>query len=311
MTPGRVEIVEVSPRDGLQNEPEVLGTEDKVELITRAIAAGIKRIEVTSFVDPRRVPQMADAEAVMAKLPRRSGVSYIGLVLNRRGFERAAAAGCDEVNYVVIGSDEFSRRNQSVATSEALAVYEEIGAAAREAGMRLSLTIGAAFGCPYEGEVPVARVIDIAGRVLESKPSEIALADTIGVAVPTQVTGLIEAVAACAPDIPLRCHFHNTRNTGLANAYAAVEAGVRVLDASVGGIGGCPFAPAATGNIPTEDLVYMLNRMGVQSGVDVERLIELTAWMEGRLGRQAPALLGRAGNFPPAQRRAQSTIRPN
>ncbi len=304
MTPGRVEIVEVSPRDGLQNEPELLGTEDKVELITRAIAAGIKRIEATSFVDPRRVPQMADAEAVMAQLPRLDGVSYIGLVLNRRGFDRAAAAGCDEVNYVVIASDEFSRRNQSLATDEALAVYDEIGAAAREAGMRSSLTIGAAFGCPYEGEVPAERVVEIAGRVLESKPSEIALADTIGVAVPTQVTGLIEAVAARISDVPLRCHFHNTRNTGLANAYAAIEAGVGVLDASLGGIGGCPFAPAATGNIPTEDLVYMLNRMGVQSGVDIERLIDLTAWLEGRLGRQTPALLGRAGNFPPEQRRA-------
>ncbi|MEE8124169.1 MAG: hydroxymethylglutaryl-CoA lyase, partial [Alphaproteobacteria bacterium] len=240
MTPGRVEIVEVSPRDGLQNEPELLGTEDKVELITRAIAAGIKRIEATSFVDPRRVPQMADAEAVMAQLPRLDGVSYIGLVLNRRGFDRAAAAGCDEVNYVVIASDEFSRRNQSLATDEALAVWDEIGAAAREAGMRSSLTIGAAFGCPYEGEVPAERVVEIAGRVLESKPSEIALADTIGVAVPTQVTGLIEAVAARISDVPLRCHFHNTRNTGLANAYAAIEAGVGVLDASLGGIGGCP-----------------------------------------------------------------------
>ncbi len=304
MTPGRVEIVEVSPRDGLQNEPELLGTEDKVELITRAIAAGIKRIEATSFVDPRRVPQMADAEAVMAQLPRLDGVSYIGLVLNRRGFDRAAAAGCDEVNYVVIATDEFSRRNQSVATDEALAVWDEIAAAAREAGMRSSLTIGAAFGCPYEGEVPAERVVEIAGRVLESKPSEIALADTIGVAVPTQVTGLIEAVAARISDVPLRCHFHNTRNTGLANAYAAIEAGVGVLDASLGGIGGCPFAPAATGYIPTEDLVYMLNRMGVQSGVDIERLIDLTAWLEGRLGRQTPALLGRAGNFPPEQRRA-------
>lgn len=304
MTCRRVEIVEVSPRDGLQNEPEILGTKDKVELITRAIAAGVKRIEATSFVDPRRVPQMADAEAVMARLPRGDGVSYIGLVLNRRGFDRAAAAGCREVNYALIVTDAFSRRNQSMSTSEALAVFGEIAVAAKAAGIRCSLTLGAAFGCPYEGEVPAARVVEIAERAAESAPDEIALADTIGAAVPTQVTGLIEAVAACAPDIPLRCHFHNTRNTGLANAYAAIEAGVKVLDASLGGIGGCPFAPAATGNIPTEDLVYMLDRMGVDSGIDIERLIELTAWLEGRLGRQAPALLGRAGNFPPAARKA-------
>ena len=304
MSARRIEIVEVSPRDGLQNEPELLSTDTKLELINRAVAAGVRRLEVTSFVNPKRVPQMADAEEVMAGLPARDDVTYIGLVLNRRGFDRAAAAGCEEVNYALVASDAFSQRNQGTTIEQGIAVYDEIAAAAKDAGIRCSVTISAAFGCPFQGEVAPARVIELAEHCAAQPTAEIALADTIGVAVPSQVTELVGEVAERAGGIPLRCHFHNTRNTGIANAYAAVEAGVAALDASIGGIGGCPFAPAATGNIPTEDLVYMLNRMGVDTGVDTDGLIETASWLEAQLGRAVPAMLGRAGNFPPAELRA-------
>lgn len=300
----RIEIVEVSPRDGLQNEPEILATDVKLELIERAVDTGIRRIEVASFVNPKRVPQMADAEAVMAGLPAREGVTYIGLVLNRRGFDRAAAAGCREVNYAFAASDAFGERNQGMTVEQALAVHDEIAAAAVAAGIRFTTTISTAFGCPFEGEVPPERVIALAGHCARQGVAEIALADTIGVAAPTQVTALLAEVAGNAPSVPLRCHFHNTRNTGIANAYAAVEAGVSALDASIGGIGGCPFAPAATGNIPTEDLIYMLTRMGIETGIDTDAAIETAAWLERQLGRPVPALLGRAGNFPPRELRA-------
>lgn len=302
--PHAVQIVEVSPRDGLQNEPELLDTGTKVELINRAVGAGIRRLEATSFVNPKRVPQMADAEDVMARLPRRDDVTYIGLVLNRRGFDRALAAGCTEVNYALVASDAFSQRNQGTTIEQGLAVYDEIAAAAKGEGIRCAVTISAAFGCPFQGEVAPERVLGLVEHCARQPTAEIALADTIGVAVPSQVKDLFVETAKRAPGIPLRGHFHNTRNTGIANAYAAVEAGATALDASIGGIGGCPFAPAATGNIPTEDLVYMLNRMGVETGVDVDGLIETAAWLEGKLGRPVPAMLGRAGNFPPAELRA-------
>lgn len=302
--PRKVEIVEVSARDGLQNEPEILDTDTKVELINRAVAAGIRRLEATSFVNPKRVPQMADAEEVMARLPKDDGVTYVGLALNRRGFDRAVAAGCTEVNYALVASDVFSEKNQGTSIEQAMAVYDEIAAAAKAAGIRCAVTISAAFGCPFQGEVAPERVLELVDHCAAQPTSEIALADTIGVAVPTQVRELVSEAAKRAPGMPLRCHFHNTRNTGIANAYAAVEAGVGALDASIGGIGGCPFAPAATGNIPTEDLVYMLNRMGVETGVDVDLLIETASWLEKKLGRPVPAMLGRAGNFPPAELRA-------
>lgn len=296
-----VDIVEVSPRDGLQGESATIATADKIELINRAVAAGVRRIEATSFVNPKRVPQMADAEEVMAGLPRPDGVSYIGLALNRRGFERALEAGCHEVNFVVVASETFNQRNQGTSVEETLATWNEVAALAHEAGTPCGVTISAAFGCPYEGEVPSEHVAEIARRVTDAGPSEIALADTIGVGVPTQVHERVAAVAEAAPGIPLRCHFHNTRNTGLANAQAAIETGVGALDASIGGIGGCPFAPAATGNIPTEDLVYMLDRSGVETGIDIEAVIDTAAWLAERLGHEVPALLGRAGIFPPAE----------
>jgi len=293
-----VDIVEVGPRDGLQSEPGVLPTATKVAFIERAIAAGVRRVEVTSFVNPKRVPQMADAEAVLAALPRRAGVHYIGLVLNRKGFERAAAAGCNEIGMAVVASDTFNQRNQGVTSDESIAAWLDIAKAAKEAGIRPQVTVSAAFGCPFEGEVPVQRVVDIARRVAEAEPFEIALADTIGVGVPSQVIELVGRVREAVPGVSLRCHFHNTRNTGLANAFAAVQAGVRTLDASLGGIGGCPFAPAATGNIPTEDLVYMLQRSGYPTGIDLAAAIETGKWLQEQLGRPVPGMLVKAGDFP-------------
>ncbi len=295
---GNVEIVEVGPRDGLQSEPEILPTDRKIGLIERLIAAGLRRIEVASFVNPARVPQMADAEQVLAGLARRSDVQYVGLVLNRRGFERAVAARCTEIGMVVAASDTFNRRNQGAGTDDSIAAWLEIARAARQAGLRAQVTVSTSFCCPFEGEIPVARVVDVARRLAESQPLEISLADTIGVGVPTQVAELVGRVREAVPDTRLRCHFHNTRNTGIANAYAAVQAGVRVLDSSVGGIGGCPFAPAATGNIPTEDLLYMLERSGISTGVSLQSVIDAGKWLQEQLGRTVPGMLVKAGPFP-------------
>jgi hydroxymethylglutaryl-CoA lyase len=295
-----VEVIEVGPRDGLQNEAAILPTADKVRLIERSIAAGLRRIEAVSFVNPKRVPQMADAEAVMERVPRPDGVRYAGLVLNPRGLDRALAAGVDEVNVVVVATDEFSRRNQGCSVEEGLANWARIAADARAAGLFRSVTIAASFGCPFEGEVPAARVLDLVRRIAESEPDEIALADTIGVGVPAQVRELLTGAAEIAPGVPLRCHFHNTRNTGYANALTALDHGVSALDASTGGFGGCPFAPAATGNIATEDLVYALDRTGVRTGVQLGPVTETAAWLAERLDSPVQALLGRAGNFPAA-----------
>ena len=294
----KVEIVEVGPRDGLQSEPEIMPAAVKIEFIKRSLDAGIRHLEVASFVHPKLVPQMADAEEVLAGLPRDLGAVYIGLILNWKGFERALAAGVDEVGMAVVASNTFNQRNQGVDTEVSIGVWDKVAAAAQAEGLRSSVTIGAAFGCPFEGEVPVATVVDLAKRLAEANPAQLALADTIGVGVPDQVTELVSAVRDAVPHIPLRCHFHNTRNTGLANAQAAVKVGVASLDASTGGIGGCPFAPAATGNIPTDDLVYMLNRSGVETGVDLEKVIENSHWLAEQLGRTVPAMLPKAGMFP-------------
>jgi hydroxymethylglutaryl-CoA lyase len=275
-----------------------------VEFIRRAVEAGLTRIEVASFVNPRRVPQMADAEAIFKALPQRDDVTYVGLVLNRAGFDRAAAAGCREIGMVVFTTDEFNRRNQGVPSADSIRSWREIASAARQAGIRAQVTISAAFGCPFEGEVPVARVVEIARELAAASPFEIAIADTIGVGVPGQVTEIFGRVAEAVPGVALRGHFHNTRNTGIANAYAAVMSGARVLDASLGGLGGCPFAPAATGNIPTEDLAYMLGRMGIETGNDLGRAIETARWIEGHVGHVVPGLLTKAGDFPGARRAA-------
>ncbi len=299
MTSPRIEIVEVGPRDGLQSESQVLPTATKAEFVRRLRASGLTRIEVASFVNPKRVPQMADAEATFAALAAAvPGGRYIGLVLNQRGFERARDAGCGEVGMAIAVTESFSQRNQGCSIEEGIAAWLEISAQARAAGIRAQITLSTAFGCPFEGEVPVERVIELAERVAAGAPDEIAVADTIGVAVPTQVTTMIRELRRVLPDVRLRAHFHNTRNTGLANAYAAVEAGVRTLDASCGGIGGCPFAPAATGNIPTEDLVYMLNRMGCDTGIDLPLLIDTSRWLQTTLQHAVPGMLVKAGPFP-------------
>lgn len=298
MSPAQVEVVEVGPRDGLQNEPEVVTTDGKIAYLEALVAAGLRRIEAVSFVHPDRVPQMADAEAVMARAPRPDGVTYAGLVLNRRGLQRAVATGVHEVNVVVVASDTFSRRNQGTSLEEGLRVAEDVVADATAAGLRTTVTISAAFGCPFEGEVPLDRVVDIARRTAP-EADEVALADTIGVAVPADVSRRLSAVREVT-DTPLRCHFHNTRNTGYANAWAALEAGVTALDASSGGIGGCPFAPKATGNIATEDLVYLLSRSGVDTGLTLDDVLGPSALVGELLGRQPPALLPRAGGFPPS-----------
>jgi len=299
----KIEIVEVGPRDGLQNEPGVFPTAAKVEFINRIVSAGTRRVEVTSFVNPKRVPQMADAEDVMKALPRRDGVHYVGLVLNRRGFDRAVAAGCDEIGMAVMTTDAFNERNQGVTTRESIDDWLEIAAAAHAAGIRAQVTISGAFGCPFEGEVAAEKVIAIARDLAAGDPIEIAIADTIGVGVPSQVTDLLRRLKEALPGMPLRGHFHNTRNTGIANAYAAVDGGASVIDASIGGIGGCPFAPAATGNIPTEDLLYMLGRMNIETGVDLDETIATGRWLQQQFGRPVPGMLVKAGTFPGSKER--------
>jgi hydroxymethylglutaryl-CoA lyase len=293
-----VEIVDVSPRDGLQSDPSMPPTAIKIALVERLIAAGVKRLEATSFVNPERVPQMADADDLMAALPRVDDVSYIGLVLNERGFHRAIEAGVDEINVVVVVSDTFSERNQGMTTDASIETWQTIAAAAAATDVKTSVTLAASFGCPYEGEVPVARLVDVFTRVAAFGPEEIALADSIGAAVPTDVTERLDAVAAHAGEATLRCHFHNTRNTGFANVAAAVGAGVTVIDASLGGIGGCPFAPKATGNIATEDVAYLLERMGHPTGLDLRALCESSEWLEDALEHPVPGLLSKAGMFP-------------
>jgi hydroxymethylglutaryl-CoA lyase len=293
-----IELLEVGPRDGLQMEPGVVPTAVKAELIERLLRAGLKRIEVTSFVNPKKVPQMADAEELLSRLKRPEGVWFTGLVLNRKGLDRAIAAGCNEIGMVVVASDTFNRRNQGVSTEESIAAWIDIARSARAAGVRAQVTVSAAFGCPFEGDVPVDRVLDIARRVAEAVPHEICFADTIGAGVPGQVTELLTKARAALPGVRLRCHFHNTRNTGIANAFAAVEAGAVALDASIGGVGGCPFAPAATGNICTEDLLYMLDRSGIETGVSLTALIETARWLQEQLGRPIPGMLMKAGPFP-------------
>ena len=294
----RISIVEVAPRDGLQGEPRPVPTDTKLELIRRAIDCGIRRLEVTSFVNPRRVPAMADADEVVRRLPRRDDVSFIGLVLNSKGLARALAAGVDEVGMVVIATDTYNRRNQGVPTFESVIEWERMAREAKSAGVRTTVMISSAFGCPYEGEVAPSRVIEIAERLLAAEPDELSVADTIGAAVPAQVTDLVGGLRELAPGLPLRIHLHNTRNMGLANAQAAIEAGVTSIDASIGGIGGCPFAPAATGNIPTDDLLYLLDRSGIASGVSLEKVIETSTWLGEVLGHDVPAMLPKAGTFP-------------
>jgi len=298
-----VGIVEVGARDGLQNEKEIIGTADKLALLTRLIASGVTRLEVASFVNPARVPQMADAEGVIEGLPDLAGVSYIGLCLNKRGVMRALASregnrrGVDEAGCVLVASDTFGQKNQGQTMAEGIRENRDMLRMAREGGLVPQVTISAAFGCPFEGHVPPETVARLAGEMAEAGAVEIAVADTIGVGVPAQVEDIIGRVREAAPGVRLRAHFHNTRGTGLANAWAAFSTGVETLDSSLGGLGGCPFAPRATGNIATEDLVYLLDRSGVSAGIALDRLIEINHWFETVIGRPLPSMLGKAGNF--------------
>ncbi|HET6537928.1 MAG TPA: hydroxymethylglutaryl-CoA lyase [Sphingopyxis sp.] len=296
----RIEIVEVAPRDGLQNEKQIFSTAMKVELIHRMVAAGARRVEVASFARPDRVPQMADAEAVVAGLDLPDDVISIGLVMNKKGALRALETQVKELGAVCIASDSFAGRNQGQTSLESAEMAADVVRFARAEGRRAQVTIGASFGCPFEGEVSADHVVAMAERIAEAGPVEIALADTIGVGVPAQVFALVSRVKAAIGGLPVRVHLHNTRNTGIANAWAAVEAGASTLDSSVGGIGGCPFAPAATGNIATEDLLYLLKRSGVETGYDLARTIEVAHWLGGEMGGALPALVSRAGDFPPA-----------
>ena len=294
-----IEIVEVGPRDGLQNEKAIVETHDKIEFIRRLEAAGARRIEAVSFVNPRRVPQMAGAEEIMAALPREGGRSRIGLVLNERGWDRAVASGCDEANVVVCATDGFGIRNQGAGVAQQLETLAAIVARRElEGGPPVSVTVSVAFGCPFDGEVSQGQVTEIVREAARLNIGEIALADTIGVADPWTVRARVEAARAAAPGARLRMHFHDTRGTGLANAFASVEAGVDVLDASCGGLGGCPFAPAATGNIATEDLVYMLGRAGFDTGLDAGALVDAARWIGGKIGKPPVSSLSRAGGFP-------------
>ena len=295
----KVEIIDVAPRDGLQSQAELVDTATKLELINRLVDAGVRRMEVASFVNPKRVPQMADVDELIASLPKRDDVTFIGLVLNMRGFERALQSGIDEINCIAVASDTFSQRNQGASIKENMETIATIAEQAGKENFPATVTIGAAFGCPFEGEVPVPRLVEISQQLADMGFREIALADTIGAAGPSDVVERLRSVKAAIDDnVKLRCHFHDTRNTGVANAYAAVTEGVRILDASCGGVGGCPFAPAATGNVATEDILYMLQRMGLQTGVDIEAVMQTARWLEGPLKAKMPAMLTRAGVFP-------------
>lgn len=295
----RVELVEVGPRDGLQNESAIVATADKLELVRRAIDYGVRRIEVTSFVNPKRVPQLADAEELVAMLPDHRDVTYIGLVLNRRGAERALATGrIGELGAVCVTTDTFGIRNQGQSSDESLAAAMEIVALAREAGRGGQITIATAFGCPFEGRVAIDRVVEMAKRAADVAPREIALADTIGVGAPAQVAETVGRVREAVGGLPVRVHFHNTRGTGIANVWAAVQEGAAVVDASLGGLGGCPFAPGAAGNVATEDVVYMLENSGVATGIAIPSVVEAAEWLAGVMGRSLPAMVSRAPAFP-------------
>jgi isopropylmalate/homocitrate/citramalate synthase len=293
----RITICDVGPRDGLQNDPKTLEPEVRAELVNRLAAAGLSRIEAVSFVNPARVPQMAGAEEVVRAIDRAPGVVYAGLALNDRGYDRLRETGLDEVHFAFAASEEFNRRNAGASVEDSVQSAERIVARAREDGIRATVTIGTAFGCPFEGAIEPERVLEIAARLARSEPDEIVFADTVGVGVPRQVRHLVSEAVKLGK--PVGVHLHNTRSTGFANAYEAISSGATVLDASVGGIGGCPFAPRATGNICTEDLVYLLHGEGIETGVDLDELIGVAEWLERVLGRQLEGQVYRAGGFAP------------
>ena len=296
--PRPIHIVEVGPRDGLQNDTADLSVAMKLEFIERLTAAGVTRMESGSFVSPKAVPKMADSQQVFQGLDRAKPVRHIALALNEKGVRRAIDAKADEINFVLVAGEGFGRRNQGMSPSESAEMLEQCAPLVHEAGLPLSATISVAFGDPYDGDVSPEVVGKLSARAQRAGVAELALGDTIGVATPWDVRQRIETVRLYAPDVFLRMHFHDTRNTGLANVAAAVEAGVDVIDASCGGIGGCPFAPAATGNVATEDVVYMLERAGFETGLDLAGLLATSRWLEGVLGHPVSSSLLRAGAFP-------------
>lgn len=292
-----ITICDVGPRDGLQNDPKALAPAVRAELVNRLAGAGLPRVEAVSFVNPARVPQMAGAEEVVAAIERRGGVVYAGLVLNDRGYERFRATALDEAHFAYAATDSFNGKNQGATVAESVEAAARIVGRAHADGRRATVTIGVAFGCPFEGRVEPGRVLELAGAAVDAGADEVVFADTIGVGVPRQVRELVGGGVELGR--PIGLHLHNTRNTGLANALAGVEAGASLLDASVGGVGGCPFAPRATGNICTEDLVYLLHGEGVETGIDLDELIDVARWLEGVLGRQLEGQVYRAGSFAP------------
>jgi len=295
----KIEIVEVGPRDGLQNDPVLMPTDVKIEFVERLIDAGVKRMEAASFVHPKLVPAMADSAEVMAQVPRVDGVKYIGLALNEKGMRRALDSRCDEVNYVMVASPGFGLKNQNATPEQTADLFDQVAVLAHDDGVPVSVTVSVAFGDPFDGEVDPKILGELAARARAAGAVEFALGDTIGVADPWAVRRAIDIVRAQSGDMRLRLHFHNTRNTAMANIFAAVEAGVDVIDASVGGIGGCPFAPAATGNVATEDVVYMLERAGIDTGLDLDKLISIAKWLEtDGLKHPVESALSKAGGFP-------------
>jgi hydroxymethylglutaryl-CoA lyase len=294
----RIDIVEVGPRDGLQNDPATLTTDQKLDFITRLEAAGVRRMETGAFVSPRAVPKMADSGDVFRRLDRSRPTRHIALALNEKGVRRALSAGADEINFVLVAGEGFGRRNQGMSPQDSADMLALCAPLIHEAGVPLSATISVAFGDPYDGDIDPAIVANLAAQAQRAGAAEIALGDTIGVATPWDVQARVARVRLEAPDVYLRAHFHNTRGAGLANVFAAVEAGIDVIDASCGGIGGCPFAPAATGNVATEDVVYMLHRAGFETGIDLDRMIDTATWLQGTLGHEISSSLSRAGGFP-------------
>jgi isopropylmalate/homocitrate/citramalate synthase len=293
----RITICDVAPRDGLQNDKKILEPAVRADLVNRLAAAGVPRIEAVSFVNPARVPAMAGAEEVVAGIVPREGTVYAGLALNDKGYERLRETSLGEAHFAFAVSEEFNRRNSGTDTESSVQSCLRMIAAARKDGLRTAVTLGTSFGCPFEGAVDPGRVLELAGRFAAGGADEIGFADTVGVGIPKQVRHLVgEGVKL---GLPIAVHLHNTRNTGIANAWAAVESGATVLDASVAGIGGCPFAPRATGNICTEDLVYLLHGEGVETGIDLDQLVAIAEWLEGLLGRSLEGMVYKAGVFAP------------
>lgn len=303
--PQHIQIVDVTARDGLQNESVMFSTEEKLELINHSIKAGAKRLEVASFAHPKYVPQMADAEAVIAALPKNDDVTYIGLAMNERGVDRALKTNIDEIGLVVVATDTFAQKNQNQTRQGSVDMACSMIEKVKSEGRRVNVTIAASLGCPFEGEVAIQTIVEMSEHLAGSGPDEISLADTIGVGNPWHVRDLFAQVKSAIPHMSLRAHFHNTRNTGLANVYAAIETGVTTLDVSIGGIGGCPFAPAATGNVPAEDVVYMLERQGLDTGLSLGHLVQTAHWLSEKMQKPLPGMVSRAGGFPAVKQAAE------